>query len=412
MINNINTGYILIFLLSLIIAKSIMSSSPRKFIKNLLEQNTNIKLYDRTNLTIKESKNKDIIVNNENMFKKAISNGSLGLSESYMDGDWDSNDLEKTISELLSKSDILTNQVKKHSFNIIFMELKAVIKNIIQNNSIESVKNNVSHHYDIGNDLFEKMLGKHMQYTCAYFNEPNMTLDEAQYAKMELIAKKLDLKPNMDVLDIGCGFGSMAHHLAKNYNVNVVGVTLSKEQKKYAEEHFSHPNVTIELKDYRHVTGQFDRVYSVGMFEQVGRKRYKEYYDKCYELLKQDGIMLIHTIGTNHRKFNHNSFISKYIFPEAELPHIENLTNTFVDKWHLEDWQSFGLSYAKTLRQWHYNLGDWSGLDNYDKRFRRMWNFYLLGCAASFQIRDNCLWQIVYTKLNSNRNDDCHHIRD
>ena len=148
------------------------------------------------------------------------------------------------------------------------------------------------------------------------------------------------------------------------------------------------------------------------MFEQVGRKRYKEYYDKCYELLKQDGIMLIHTIGTNHRKFNHNSFISKYIFPEAELPHIENLTNTFVDKWHLEDWQSFGLSYAKTLRQWHYNLGDWSGLDNYDKRFRRMWNFYLLGCAASFQIRDNCLWQIVYTKLNSNRNDDCHHIRD
>ena len=238
MINNINTGYILIFLLSLIIAKSIMSSSPRKFIKNLLEQNTNIKLYDRTNLTIKESKNKDIIVNNENMFKKAISNGSLGLSESYMDGDWDSNDLEKTISELLSKSDILTNQVKKHSFNIIFMELKAVIKNIIQNNSIESVKNNVSHHYDIGNDLFEKMLGKHMQYTCAYFNEPNMTLDEAQYAKMELIAKKLDLKPNMDVLDIGCGFGSMAHHLAKNYNVNVVGVTLSKEQKKIRRRAF------------------------------------------------------------------------------------------------------------------------------------------------------------------------------
>ena len=280
--------------------------------------------------------------------------------------------LEKTIYELLSRSEFLIDQIKKQSINFIFMEIKIIIKDKIQNNLLMSSKRNISHHYDIGNELFEKMLGKHMQYTCAYFNKPNMTLDEAQYAKMELIAKKLDLKPNMKVIDIGCGFGSLAQHLAKRYNVYVIGVTLSKEQKSYADKHFPHPKITIELKDYRHVRGQFDRVYSVGMFEHVRRSNYKEYYDKCYELLKPDGIMLIHTIGTNSRKWNQYSFINKYIFPGGELPHIENLTHSFVDKWHLEDWQNMGLSYAKTLRAWHKNIGDWSRLENYDDRFRRM----------------------------------------
>tara|TARA_A100001011_G_C14179287_1_gene786080 strand:- start:18 stop:1187 length:1170 start_codon:yes stop_codon:yes gene_type:complete len=389
-----------------------MTSTPDKFITNLVEQNTNIKLHTRNKRTSKKSKNKDIIVNNKRMFEKIASNGELGLADSYIDGDWDSDNLEKTIYELLSKLELLKTKIKKQSLNFIFMEIKAQIKNRIQNNSIKSSKRNISHHYDIGNDLYEKMLGKHMQYTCAYFNKPNMTLDQAQYAKMQLIAKKLDLKPNMKVLDIGCGFGSMAQHLAKHHDVYVIGVTLSKEQKSYADQHFSHPKVTIELKDYRNVRGQFDRVYSVGMFEHVGRKRYKEYYDKCYELLKPDGIMLIHTIGTKTRRWSHNTFINKYIFPEAELPHIENLTHSFVDKWHLEDWQNMGLSYAKTLRAWHANIGDWSGLDDYDERFRRMWNFYLLGCAATFQCRYTLLWQIVYTKRNSNRIDDCHHIRN
>ena len=398
-------------LITLIITKKTVASSPEKFITNLVEQNTNIKLQTQKKRTYKKRDSKDIVVNNKRIFEKIASNGEVGLADSYIDGDWDSDNLEKTIYELLSKSEILTNQIKKQSLNFMFMEIKTMIKNKIQNNSIKSSKRNISHHYDIGNDLYEKMLGKYMQYTCAYFNKPKMTLDQAQYAKMNLIAKKLDLKPNMRVLDIGCGFGSMAQHLANHYNVYVIGVTLSKEQKFYADQYFPHPKVTIELKDYRNVTGQFDRIYSVGMFEHVGRKRYKEYYDKCYELLKSDGIMLIHTIGTNIRKWSHNSFINKYIFPEGELPHIENLTHSFIDKWHLEDWQNMGLSYAKTLRAWHANIGDWSELDDYDERFRRMWNFYLLGCAANFQSRRICLWQIVYTKRNSNRNDDCHYIR-
>jgi len=407
-----NVLLILIILIILIIVNKIRTTSSDKFITNLIEENTQIKLKSKKNRTYQQGYNKDIIVNNRKMFEKIASNGEIGLAESYIDGDWDSDNLEDIIYELISKEEILKNEIKKQSINFIFMEIKAMIKNRIQNNSIESSKTNISHHYDIGNDLYEKMLGKHMQYTCAYFNKPNMTLDEAQYAKMELIAKKLDLKPNMRILDIGCGFGSMAQHLSKHYDVYVVGVTLSKEQKSYAEKHFFHPKSTIEFKDYRNVQGQFDRVFSVGMFEHVGRSNYKEYYNKCYELLKSDGIMLIHTIGTYKRKWSHNKFINKYIFPEGELPHIENLTQPFVDKWHLEDLQNIGLSYAKTLRAWHKNIGDWSGLERYNNKFRRLWKFYLLSCAASFQIRNSSLWQIVYTKRNSNRDDDCHHIRN
>ena len=204
----------------------------------------------------------------------------------------------------------------------------------------------------------------------------------------------------------------MALHLAKKYKVKVTGVTLSKEQIIYANKKFPHKDVSIEFKDYRHVEGKFDRVYSVGMLEQVGRKNYHEYYDKCYDLLTENGIMMLHTMTTTQRKWNWNTFICTYIFPGLELPHIESLGKTYTDKWHIEDLQTFGLSYAKTLRRWNDNIGDWSGLDKYDETFRRMWKLYLLGCAALFQNRDTSLWQIVYTKKNSQRTQDCHYIRN
>ena len=387
--------------------------NSEKFIKDLIEKNTPLRIiYENDiNKSIENDDKNNIIVINPQMFEKIALNGEIGLSESYMNGDWHTKNLEYIVSTLLKKQDVLVKSLKSHSLNFIFMEIKAYLKNCFNTNTIQSSKKNIEHHYDIGNDLYSKMLGKHMQYTCAYFNKPNMTLDEAQYEKMELIAKKLDLKQGMEVLDIGCGFGSLAKHLAEKYKVNVIGVTLSKEQKKYSDEFFSDKNVTIMIKDYRHVQGKFDRVYSVGMFEHVGRKNYKEYYDKCYELLKDDGIMLLHTISTTQRNWNHNTFVGKYIFPEFELPHIENLTQKFTDKWHMEDWQNFGLSYAKTLRAWKTDIGDWSKLEKYDKNFRRMWDMYLLGCAASFQNRVIGLWQIVYTKKNSSRLDDCHHIR-
>ena len=238
---------------------------------------------------------------------------------------WDSPDVDNVIKCLILNEDKIKAAIQKNIVRLLSTLIFNLLYIKLELNTIESSSKNISFHYDIGNDLYSKMLGKHMQYTCAYFHKPNMTLDEAQYAKMELIAKKLDLRPGMKVLDIGCGFGSMANHLASKYNVNVIGVTLSKEQKIYADKNFSNKNIDILVQDYRSVEGKFDRVYSVGMFEHVGRKNYKEYYDKCYDLLKDDGIMLIHTIITSTREWNHNRFINKHIFLISKC-----LSNVFI----------------------------------------------------------------------------------
>ena len=380
-------------------------TNSQDFITKIVRKNTNLSI-------VHSGESGDIIVRNPIMFQKIMRNGELGLAESYMDGDWDSSNLEKTLLELLYRSQDLTNAIKKQSISFLLTELKVFWINLTSNNTIKSSRKNISHHYDIGNDLYTKMLGKTMQYTCAYFYRPNMTLDEAQTAKMELIAKKLDLRRGLHVLDIGCGFGAMGYFLAKNYGVIVTGVTLSKEQKAFADQNYRHNNLHIELKDYRHVDGKFDRIYSVGMFEHVGRKNYHEYYNKCYELLADNGIMLLHTIGTKTRQWNFNRFINKYIFPEGELPNLESITKQFSDRWYLEDLHNFGLSYAKTLRHWRKNIGDWKGLENYDERFRRMWDYYLYGCASAFQSRGTQLWQLVYVKVSTPLKDNLHYIRN
>jgi len=402
---------ILIILIILIIynIKIIHGINSEKLITSIIKEATLVRFsYENSN------NDNVIIVKNKIMFDKIARNGEVGLADSYIDGDWDTSNLENILSLLIQNKNILIKKIYRNSLSFVLLRITSLVKSIFPNNTIDSSKTNISHHYDIGNDLYKKMLGKYMMYTCAYFYKNNITLDDAQLAKMELIAKKLNLSKGMTVLDIGCGFGSMAYYLASKYDINIVGCTLSSEQKKYADEHFSHKNVTILLKDYRHMDGKFDRVYSIGMFEHVGRKNYKTYFNKCYELLNDNGIMLLHTIGTKSSDiWDNNCFINKYIFPEGELPRISDMTDTFItDKWNTEDFQNFGLSYAKTLKSWRKNIGDWHDLDNYDNKFRRMWDYYLYGCSAAFQNRDIYLWQFVYTKNNTNMDDDLHHIRN
>ena len=388
------------------------SNNSEIFIKNLIETNTPIRIREGNNLG-DYINDYDIIVYNKNFYDKLLTLGELGLGESYMDGDWDSKNLEETLYKLQENEQKLKNEIMKNSLTALFLNIKEKIIDYLPNNTLESVKNNVSHHYDIGNNLYEKMLDKNMQYTCAYFHKPNMTLDEAQEAKIELVAKKLNFQQGDKVLDIGCGFGSAASYFAEKFGVNVVGVTLSKEQIKYHKEHFANPNVEIRYQDYREVTGKFDKIYSIGVLEQVGRKNYKEYYDKCYELLNDNGVMLIHTIGTIDRFHSGpGGWMDKYIFPEGQLPHLSNLTNEYSDKWYLQDFQNIGLSYVKTLRAWRKNIGNWKGLDNYDERFRRMWEFYLLSCASCFNIRHIHLYQLVYFKNTTTRDDDAYYIRN
>eukprot|EP00931_Biecheleriopsis_adriatica_P085984 TRINITY_DN60727_c0_g1_i1.p1 TRINITY_DN60727_c0_g1~~TRINITY_DN60727_c0_g1_i1.p1 ORF type:complete len:520 (-),score=92.81 TRINITY_DN60727_c0_g1_i1:24-1562(-) len=354
------------------------------------------------------------VLKRERALQRVLLEGGLGFAESYMDGDWETDDLERLIYEML-KLENVRSELGWRVLPLLSQIFWGALKwKIFPGNSLSSAKSNIANTYDVLNSpkLYEIMLGPTMQYTCAYFHRPDMTLDEAQQAKMDLIARKLDLKPGMKCLEFGFGFGAQANYLASKYGVLVTGVTLSKEQMAWASENNSHPNVEFRFQDYRQVEGKFDRIYSVGMFEHVGRNSYKAYFDKCYELLADDGIMMIHTMGWARRgPWNHNAFVNKYIFPGGEMPTMMHLTQEFSDRWHMEDWQSFGKSYVQTLRCWLDKIKDWKDLDELDMRFRRMWVYYLCACAAAFERRRVKLWQIVYTKLAGTRPDDCLHIR-
>lgn len=412
---------VLISLLLVGVVMTALAPSPKTILYRILSEKTNIRIIDPCKkLAVPRNdstKQPTLCVRSDRFYRRIISSGELGFSEGYIEGDWTTNNLEALLYQLMEHRKAIEDALYAHSATLVYARCVSYVKSLTPTNTLASAPANIGHHYDIGNDLYIEMLGPTMQYTCAYYNRPGMTLDEAQEAKMRLVAKKLNLRPGMRVLDIGCGFGGMGYLLASQYGVRVVGVTLSKRQVMYAKKHYVHPDLNVMYQDYRDVargTG-FDRIYSIGMFEHVGKRQYGEYFAKCDRLLKPQGLMLLHTIGTHDRHArvqDNTTFVGKYIFPEGEIPHASSLTSE-TDTWYLEDWQNFGLSYAKTLRAWHRNLGTWKALNGsqYDERFRRMWTLYLLGFAATFQHRELSLWQVVYTKRGNRRRDDTHHIR-
>ena len=251
-------------------------------------------------------------------------------------------------------------------------------------------------HYDVGNALFESMLDSHMNYSCGYW-ERAASLEQAQQDKMELICRKLELEPGMTLLDIGCGWGGLARYAAKRHGVSVVGITISKEQQAWAESRCGDLPVEIRRQDYRDVSGQFDRIVSVGMFEHVGYKNYAVFFQKCRSVLCDDGLMLLHTIGSNTSVNSTDPWLHRYIFPNGMLPSVTQIGKAIEPYFMMEDWHSFGSDYDRTLMAWHQRInGAWQRLDErYDERFRRMWNFYLLACAGAFRARNVQLWQVV-----------------
>lgn len=240
------------------------------------------------------------------------------------------------------------------------------------------------------------MLDKLMIYSCGYWENAN-TLDEAQEAKLDLACQKLHLEPGMKVLDVGCGWGGAAKFIAENYQVDVVGVTVSKLQAKLAREMCKGLPVDIRLQDYRDIRETFDRILSIGMFEHVGAKNYSTYMQVVRGCLKDDGIFLLHTIGGNKAVVNIDPWIERYIFPNTMLPSPKQICSAIENIYVLEDWHNFGVDYDKTLMHWFDNFHEnWDRLkENYDDVFYRMWKYYLLSCAGSFRARRNQLWQIV-----------------
>jgi len=270
-----------------------------------------------------------------------------------------------------------------------------------QNNPAHKARANVAHHYDLSGALYDLFLDADRQYSCAYFSDPDMTLEAAQAAKKHHIAAKLCLAPDMEVFEIGCGWGGMALTLAQDYGVRVLGVTLSEEQHKIATERAARAGlsdrVRFELRDYRAVTGEFDRIVSVGMFEHVGIPHYGEYFDVVRDRLKPDGVALIHTIGRAAPPGATSPWITKYIFPGGYCPSLSEMSAA-VERSGLypTDVEIWRLHYAETLRHWHdrFMANEDRARALYDDRFCRMWRYYLKASEHTFRHNRQCVFQM------------------
>ncbi|AHJ74126.1 cyclopropane fatty acyl phospholipid synthase [Kosakonia sacchari] len=335
----------------------------------------------------------DIQVKNPDFFKRVLQEGSLGLGESYMDGWWDCPRLDIFFTKVLRAG--LENQLPHHLKDTLRIA-GARLFNLQSKKRAWIVG---KEHYDLGNDLFTRMLDPQMQYSCAYWKDAE-TLDDAQRAKLRLIGEKLKLKPGMRVLDIGCGWGGLAQFMAQNYGVSVVGVTISAEQQKLAQKRCEGLDVDIRLQDYRDLDEQFDRIVSVGMFEHVGPKNYATYFRVVDRNLKPDGIFLLHTIGSKRTDHNVDPWINRYIFPNGCLPSVRQIADASESHFVMEDWHNFGADYDRTLMAWYERfLGAWPEIsDNYSERFKRMFSYYLNACAGAFRARDIQLWQVVFSR--------------
>ena len=317
-----------------------------------------------------------------------------------MDGWWEVKKLDELCYKILGAS--LEDKVK--SMNYLVHYLEAILINTGKKSKAFEVG---VKHYDLGNTLFQKMLDKRMAYSCGYWKDAT-TLDEAQEAKLDLICRKLNLKPGMKVLDIGCGWGSFCKYAAEKYDVEAVGITVSKEQVEYATLDCKGLNVQIRLLDYRDLNNEalfghnmlFDRVVSVGMFEHVVYKNYKIFMTTVHSKLKENGLFLLHTIGANKSVVTSDAWSNKYIFPNSHVPSIKQIGGAIENLFVMEDWHSFGAYYDKTLMAWFENFDrSWEELkSDYDERFYLMWKFYLLSAAGSFRARNVQLWQIVLSK--------------
>ena len=331
----------------------------------------------------------DIEVRNPRMPLRILTHGSLGAGESYMDGWWDCERLDEMLARVLAAR--IDRQL-----GTMYEMLASVLARLRNAQSRRRAFQVGDKHYDAGDNLYALMLDSRMIYSCGYWQNTD-ELEIAQQQKLDLVFRKLGLKAGMTVLDIGCGWGGAAQYAAEKYGVTVTGITISRNQAAAARTRCTGLPVHIVLDDYRTLTGRFDRIYSIGMFEHVGVKNHATYFGKVRELLAPDGRFLLHTIGTNQSTNRTDLWIEKYIFPNSMLPSIAQIAAASEQHWVIEDWHSFGPHYDRTLIAWLAKFDvAWPLIaSQYGERFRRMWRYYLAASAASFRARQNQLWQVL-----------------
>jgi cyclopropane-fatty-acyl-phospholipid synthase len=346
-----------------------------------------------TGITMNGSHVHDPQVYNDDFYTRVLQEGSLGLGESYMEGWWDCERLDQFFHKLLA---VDIGRHFRHNWRLVLEFARSSLFNAGRQSRAFEIP---ERHYDIGNDLFQAMLDKRLTYTCGYWKDAQ-DLNAAQEAKLELVCQKIGLERGHTVLDIGSGWGSFIGYAAERYGVNAIGVTVSREQMALAQELYNNLAVETRLQDYRDVTGNFDRVVSLGMFEHVGYKNYRTFMKAVHRALDDDGIFLLETIGGNRSVRRTDPWFDKYIFPNSMNPSIAQIGESIEGLFVMEDWESFGEDYDRTLMEWCKNFEDnWHRIEaNYDLKFYRMWKYYLLACAGSFRAKKNQVWQVVLSK--------------
>lgn len=349
-------------------------------------------LLERADIRVDGKRPEDIQVLNPKFYDRLLAEGSLAVGETYMDAWWEC----KRIDALVAKAVKAKLDQLIHGWREIWDTARAILLNPqLKYHAFY----NAQRHYDIGADIYEKMLDRRKIYSCGYWSGAK-TLDQAQKNKLDLIFRKIGLKRGMSLLDIGCGWGGLAKYAAKKYGAKVVGITVSENQYEEARENCRGLPVKIKLQDYRDLQGHFDRIVSVGMFEHVGYKNYRHFMKVAHRCLEDDGIFLLHSIGSNESGVRIDPWIQRYIFPNAMLPSIKQIGAASEGLFVMEDWHNFGPDYDKTLMAWYKNFNrHWKEIKkNYDERFYRMWKFYLLSCAGSFRARELQVWQVLFSK--------------
>jgi len=335
----------------------------------------------------------DIKVNDQQFYARVLSNAALGLGESYMDGWWDCERLDILIHKLLRAG--LEEKVKP-----IKLMLPVLAAKLFNRQKVSRAYQVAEKHYDLSNDMFKLMLDERMVYTCAYWKDA-ADIEAAQEAKLDLVCRKIGLQKDMRVLDIGCGWGSFAKFAAEKYGASVVGVSVSKEQTELGRQMCQGLDVDLRLQDYRSIDEKFDRVVSIGMFEAVGPKNFRTFMKVVDRCLNDDGIFLLHTIGTNSTATATDPWSEKYIFPNGALPTPLQLTKATDGIFQLEDWHNLNANYTRTLLAWmdRFDL-NWKKIEalGFDDRFYRMWRYFLLTAAGTFTARRSHLWQVVFSK--------------
>jgi cyclopropane-fatty-acyl-phospholipid synthase len=348
------------------------------------------KLLSRADITIGGDRAWDIDVRDDRFYGRVLLHGSLGLGESYMDGWWDCGSLDQFFSR------VLCTMLDSNPLWNWRMGLRSLVSDEFKQQTRPEAKRAAEEHYDLGNELYRNMLDRRMVYTCARW-EHATNLDEAQEEKLDFVCRKLSFQPGMTLLDIGCGWGSLAKFAAQKHDVKVVGITLSKQQMQLAQEMCKDLPITIRLWDYRDVHETFDRIASLGMFEHVGYRNYRRFFEVAHDCLRPGGLLFLSTIGSNHSKHATDPWFDKYIFPNSYLPSAVQISGAMEGLFTVEDWENWRPDYDRTVMAWFQNFQQhWHDLEpRYGERFYRMWKYYLMAAAACFRSRRKQVWQIL-----------------